>query len=55
MLTNVSRLARLAALALVAAPALQAAPFANGDLIMSFQATSGDGSSSTVAVNLGPA
>ncbi|MFZ4483509.1 MAG: hypothetical protein ACOYOL_05955 [Chthoniobacterales bacterium] len=50
-----SLLARIAAVALVCAPSLHAAPFANGDLLMSFQATSGDGSSSTLVVNLGPA
>ncbi len=53
-MTTKSILAPLAAALLVAAVSVQAAPFANGDLILSFQATSGEGVSETVAVNLGP-
>lgn len=50
-----SILVPMAAALLAATASLQAAPFANGDLILSFQATAGEGVSDTLVVNLGPA
>jgi len=50
--TSIKALFGAAALATVAAQSASA-QFANGDLILSFQATGGQGSTSTVAANLG--